>query len=201
MPLGDGQVASGGRAHVVIPAFAGALVFSIVSGAVAGSAGGWQAPATRCEVMAGSLRMPSALHGVVADLCRRSPTFRRQVARLTDAAGLRVTVRLVVVPSTSAWRAQTVIVQVGGHVQSADVQVPAGHTRLVAELIAHEFEHILEQLDGVDLKQWVGRSGVRRIGTDQAGGLIETERAHQVGRLVAGEYAAASAEMTSLRVR
>jgi len=188
---------------VVIPALASALVLAVVGSPrtepASGIVGGWQSPATRCEVMAGSLRIAPALHDVVADLCRRSPTFRRQVARLADADGLTVTVRLGAFQPTSSWRAQTVITQVGGHVRSADVQVPAGDGRLVAELIAHEFEHILEQLDGVDLKRWVGSSGVRRVGAPETG-PIETERANQVGRLVAGEYAGAAAELTA-RVR
>jgi hypothetical protein len=188
---------------VVIPALASALIFSIAGGSEAGSTAGWRSPATRCEVMAGSLRIAPVLRGVVADLCRRSPTFRRQVARLTDADGLTVTVQRLVVPPTSAslWRAQTMITRVGGRVRSADVQVPAGDARLVAELIAHEFEHILEQLDGVDLRRWLGRSGVRRVGADREGSPIETERAHEVGRIVAGEYAAAAAELTALKVR
>ena len=60
------------------------------------------------------------------------------------------------------WRAQAAITRVGGEVRSVNVLVPAGGHRLLAELIAHEFEHVLEQLDGVDLQRWVGRSGVRR---------------------------------------
>src|SRR4051794_28586959 len=106
-------------------AWASALVVAVAGGSEPGNAGGWRSPAARCEAMAGSLRVPAALHGVVADLCRRSPTFRRQVARLTEADGLTVTVRLVVLPSTSPCRAQTVIAQVDGQVRSADVQVPA----------------------------------------------------------------------------
>ena len=146
---------------------------------------------------------PRAAAAIVVDLCRRSPTFRRQVARLTDADGLTVTVHRLVLPptSTALWRAQTLITRVGGLVRTADVQVPAGDARMMAELIAHEFEHILEQLDGVDLKRWVGRSGVRRVGADREGSPIETERAHQVGRLVAGEYMAAAAEITAFKVR
>ena len=189
---------------MVIPALvASALVFAVAGGPEAGSAGGWRSPAARCEVMAGSLHIAPPLRGVVVDLCRRSPTFRRQVARLTDADGLTVTVHRLVLPppSTALWRAQTLITRVGGLVRSADVQVPAGDARLMAELIAHEFEHILEQLDGVDLKRWVGRSGVRRVGADREGSPIETERAQQVGRLVAGEYAAAAAEITAFKVR
>jgi hypothetical protein len=189
--------------NVIVPALASALVFAVAGGPEAGSAGGWRSPATRCEVMAGSLRVAPPLRGVVVDLCRRSPTFRRQVARLTDADGLTVTVTRLVMPpaSTSLWRAQTLITRVGGLVRSADVQVPAGDARLVAELIAHEFEHILEQLDGVELKRWVGRSGVRRVGADREGSPIETERARRVGRLVANEYAAGAAEITALKVR
>jgi len=185
---------------VVIPALASALVFSVVGGSVAGSAAGWRSPATRCEVMAGDLRIPPALRAVVVDLCQRSPTFRRQVGRLAEADGLTVTLYLIGSPSAS-WRAQTVITRVGGQVRSADVRLPIGEPRLVAELIAHEFEHILEQLDGVDLKRWVGRSGVHRVGADRANAAIETERARQVGRLVAGEYAAAAAELTAFKVR
>ena len=123
------------------------------------------------------------------------------MARLADAGGLTVTVRLVVLPSTSPCRAQTVIARVDGQVRSADVQVPAGHTRLVVELIAHEFEHIVEQLDGVDLRRWVGHGGVHRVGADQAAGPIETERARQVGLLVAGEYTASTMEIAALGVR
>ena len=183
----------------MIPALASALVLAVVGGPVTRPAGGWQSPATRCEIKAAALRIAPTLSSVVADMCRRSPTFRRQVARLADADGLTVTVRLGAFAPTSSWRAQTLITQVAGHVRSADVQVPAGQKRLVAELIAHEFEHILEQLDGVNLKRWIGHSGVRRVGARETG-PIETERANQVGRLVASEYAATAPELTA-RVR
>jgi hypothetical protein len=179
----------------------GAPPGAAAGGSVAGSAVGWRSPATRCEVMAGNLRITPAFLGVVVDLCRRSPTFRRQVARLSDADGLTVTVKRAAAPSTALWRAQTVITRVGGQVQVAEVQIPPGDGRLVAELIAHEFEHILEQLDGVDLKRWLGRCGVHRVGANREDSPIETERAHQVGRLVAGEYASAAVEMTALKVR
>ena len=79
--------------------------------------------------------------------------------------------------------------------------MPAGDARLVAELIAHEFEHILEQLDGVDLNRWVGHSGVRRVGGNREGSPIETERACQVGRLVAGEYMGSPGGAHGVKVR
>lgn len=188
---------------MVVTALATALMLAVAGGPAAGSVGGWRSPATRCEDMAGSLHIAPPLRGVVVDLCRHSPTFRRQVARLTGADRLTVTVHRLVTPrpSTALWRAHTVITRVGGLVRSADVKVPTGSAHLMAELIAHEFEHILEQLDGVELKRWVGRSGVRRVGADREDSPIETERAHRVGRMVAGEYAAATAEITAFKVR
>ena len=43
----------------------------------------------------------------------------------------------------------------------------------LTELIAHEFEHVLEQLDGVDLKALARAGEARRL----ADGAFETERA------------------------
>ena len=53
------------------------------------------------------------------------------------------------------------------------------------ELLAHEVEHIIEQLDGIDLaaKATVARSGVWSC----ADGTFETSRAVRVGTLVASE--------------
>jgi hypothetical protein len=55
------------------------------------------------------------------------------------------------------------------------------------ELIAHELEHIIEQLDDVDLAAKVSQpnSGVRATGDN--GNLFETTRAMRVGLQVARE--------------
>jgi hypothetical protein len=181
---------------------AGMLVVGGMLGAVPDAAAEPESPAARCADLAGDLQIEPALQPLVIEMCRSSSTFRRQVARLADADRVTVTVRQVVLPSTSAWRAQAAITRVGSEVQSVDVQVHAGGSRrLVAELIAHEFEHILEQLDGVDLKGWVGRSGVRRVGTGERDSPIATERARRVGRIVANEYMAANAGIAALKVR
>jgi hypothetical protein len=186
-------------AAAMVGVMAAVLVTGVSMGAPPGAAADPVAPAAQCEELAGRLRIEPGLEPTVIDLCRRSSRFRRQMARLTGIGGLAVTVRQVVYPPTSSWRAQAAITRVGGRLRSADVRVQPGTTRQLAELIAHEFEHILEQLDGVDLQRWVGHSGVRRIGPDAADSPIETERARQVGRLVAGEYAAATAEITAFK--
>ena len=53
-------------------------------------------------------------------------------------------------------------------------------------LIAHEFEHILEQLDGVDLRSMATRvaTGVHLV---PGSGHFETDRAIAAGRQVADE--------------
>jgi hypothetical protein len=96
-------------------------------------------------------------------------------------------------------RARTSITRVDGELRAAAVRVNAGDGLAVVELVAHEFEHILEQLDGVVLSAWAGRSGVYRVGGDATDGPFETERARQIGRRVAGEFAAATAETTARR--
>lgn len=163
--------------------------------------GAWMSPPARCEASAERLRVEPALRPVVADLCRRSATFRRQVIRLVRHTGLEVRLEPGQFSTFGRVRARSAITRVDGRLRTARVEVPSGNSVLQAELVAHEFEHILEQLDGVDLAAWAGRSGVYRVGSGDRDGPFETERARQIGRVVAAEYAAASGGITALRVR
>jgi hypothetical protein len=163
--------------------------------------GAWMSPPARCEASAEKLRVEPALRPIVADMCRRSPTFRRQVIRLARQADLEVRLQPGRFSTFGRVRAQSALTRVDGHLRTAVVEVPAGNSVLLAELVAHEFEHILEQLDGVNLAEWAGRSGVYKVGADDREGPFETERARQIGRVVAGEFAAATGEITALRVR
>ncbi len=145
------------------------------------------------------LRVEPVLRPVVIDMCRRSPTFRRQVIRLARQPGLDVRLQPGHFPTFGQVRARTALTNVDGRLRTAIVEVPAGASVLQAELVAHEFEQILEQLDGVKLAAWAGRSGVHRVGTNDRDGPFETERARQVGRTVAGEFAPATGAITALR--
>lgn len=167
----------------------------------AGAPGSWMPPAARCEAMAGRLKIAPALLPIVVEMCQRAPTFRRQVMRLARQRGLEVTVAPGHFTAAGRTRARTTMTLVDGQLRTASVAVPEGSPRLVVELVAHEFEHIVEQLDGVDLAAWNGRSGVYRVGGSAAGSAFETERAQQIGRLVAGEFLDAGAEMTAFRAR
>jgi len=116
-------------------------------------------------------------------MLRMSPTFRRQCTRLGQTSTLTVTIRRAI-PAGPGTLASTEILNVGEGRRYATVHLgPAADD---GELLAHEFEHIIEQLDGVDLAAMARRrdTGVRLIGET---GFYETDRARTVGRQVAEE--------------
>jgi hypothetical protein len=117
----------------------------------------------------------------------RSPTFRRQCARIAQAEDWRIQVMFQGVPFGDAWAKTNFENRNGAH--RAVVVLVVADARTV-ELIAHEFEHVLEQLDGVNLPhlEEIGARGVRRLSNHG----FETERAVEVGKRVAREFALVS---------
>jgi hypothetical protein len=113
----------------------------------------------------------------------RSPTFRRQCARLERAGNGRITIQ-VRNQGSFVFRAATFIQGEPGGRWRANVALFLFSD--IVELIAHELEHIIEQLDGVDLirSQQQGISGVTS-GHEH----YETARAAATGKRVAQEYA------------
>jgi hypothetical protein len=117
-------------------------------------------------------------------MLRISPTFRRQCTRLGQTSALTVTIRRAIPAGRGTALASTQIINVAeGRVYATVHLGPAADD---GELLAHEFEHIIEQLDGVDLAAMARRrdTGVRLIGES---GVFETDRARSVGRQVAEE--------------
>ncbi|HXG68247.1 MAG TPA: hypothetical protein VNO70_24340 [Blastocatellia bacterium] len=54
------------------------------------------------------------------------------------------------------------------------------------EMLGHEFEHLLEQIEAVDLKAEAGKGG--RVVYQNEDGFYETARAISAGRKVMAEY-------------
>ena len=109
-----------------------------------------------------------------------SPTVRAQFERIAATPGLEVHVGLSVALPPDR-QAQTEFRRSMSAPLSARVEI-ATPLRLIeyAEWLAHELEHVLEQIEGVHL---AGGSpelagGVSRL----ADGAYETERAHRAGR-------------------
>ena len=128
----------------------------------------------------------SAMYRPLVELMLRdSPTFRRQCVRIAGEPGL--TVRLNVNSSTqrSDLRAVTRLTRDAKGELTATIDI--GPLQDNQELIAHEFEHIIEQLDGIDL---AARAALPHTGVSAFGHNIttfETTRAQRIGRKVLTE--------------
>jgi hypothetical protein len=146
-----------------------------------------------CQVSASTLcvsSMPSnveagLLQPDVIELLQRSATFRHQCARIAATRVLRVSVHIGALTDKSA-RAQTTINRYEAGGIRADVTLRFSEDYL--ELLAHEFEHILEQVDGIKLRDEVaaGRAW------ETPSGAFETRRASDAGIRVRQEYEAVS---------
>jgi hypothetical protein len=125
---------------------------------------------------------------LLEDMLRQSATFRRQCVRIAGEPGVTVELKIAAAPWRSDIRAKTEI-----------SRKPAGHLRAVidiyplydnVELIGHEVEHVIEQLDEVDLASQARRrdTGVHSLAADSH--VYETARALRVGLKVTEEVRA-----------
>jgi hypothetical protein len=132
-------------------------------------------------VLPANVDLPRDLERTIRRIYERSPAFRAQCERIAAADNLRVTLRIdTSIPSRC--RAFTIVERRGYDVR-ADVHLPPSSA--LTELVAHEFEHVLEQIEGLDLRKLsrVKGSGVHEI----EGVVFETDRAQAAGRVVAAE--------------
>ena len=102
-----------------------------------------------CEVAQPSNIRTGMLQQEFIDLLQRSATFRRQCARIAATSVLRVTLHVGTTMDSRA-RAETIISRYEAGAIRAEVTLRFAEDYL--ELLAHEFEHIIEQIDGVSLR-------------------------------------------------
>jgi hypothetical protein len=127
-------------------------------------------------------------------MIRTSPTFRRQCRRIGAAKELRVFLRLEYQEGPDyGW---TALKRKNGRLIAADVRVRiSGPVADPVQAIAHELEHIVEDLDGVDRSVHLGSGQVWQ----RADGAFETRRAIETGLRVAREVESGSAIFESRR--
>jgi hypothetical protein len=114
------------------------------------------------------------LLGVIEEGWKRSPTLRQQCE---DLGAARAVIVLAWGKTDSQSHATTEIQRDSGGVVAARVTIPPVHNAL--ELVAHELEHVLETVRGVDheAESRRQRSGVwRAFGGFETGGAIESGR-------------------------
>ena len=128
-----------------------------------------------------SIALEHGLQPVVQSLLERSPKFRQQCRALAAAPHLRAKVSVSFQSAIGATRARTSFRQGQWGALAAEIEIRSALE--LTELIAHEFEHLIEQLDGVDLKALAREGEAHRL----ADGAFETDRAIAAGQQVAGE--------------
>jgi hypothetical protein len=145
-------------------------------------------------VLPRNINVPDVYVPWVEALIARSPTLQRQCALI--AAADRVMVQLSSGPRSSTFdRARTTFTRDRSGLRAA-VFVPVSSD--FAELLAHELEHVIEQIEGLNLRRLARhrQSGVRRIGNN----VFETARASDAGLAAAGEVWACSGSQCGARV-
>jgi hypothetical protein len=132
-----------------------------------------------------NLIVPRMFQSVVDSMLRGSPTFRRQCVRLANAPQMIVVLDWFQPQDTDRVRARTLISNAPDGRRYAAVAIRPVDDPV--ELIAHELEHVLEQLDEVNLPTLaaVPSSGVRRCDCQQE--TFETVRAVRAGRAASAE--------------
>ena len=124
-------------------------------------------------------------------LLQQSPTFKQQCLRIATTIVLRVQVRII--PTLKGSRGQTTIQRHDTGALRAHVQLAFGEDYV--ELLAHEFEHVLEQVEQVRLTE--------QLSTRQAWitptGAFETRRATEVGERARQECALLAVEAIEAR--
>jgi hypothetical protein len=129
-----------------------------------------------------NVRLSRDIHKRVKIMLQRSPTFRAQCQRLAEAPWVHVLVRYTVQFDSSTYRARSTFRRPQPELLIAMVDLSA--TADPAMWLAHEFEHLLEQMDGVDmakltadpLQAWEVRTQ-----------MFETRRAIRAGQAVSDE--------------
>jgi hypothetical protein len=135
--------------------------------------------------LAPNFSVASVYRDQVEQMLRRSRTFRRQSARIGAARHLAVELLGAGRQTGRAAAWTTIAHEPDGRLHASMTVAHVGRT---AELIAHELEHVIEQLDGVDLRHLsrVAESGVRRCDCASTE-AFETTRAIRIGLRVAEE--------------
>jgi hypothetical protein len=151
---------------------------------------GFSAPAATQDATSAGWSLPSNIQvdafltDTVAALQRKSATFRRQCDTIRAAGHVRVAITAVWMPRLMTEpRARASISRFAfGHLRAV-IEIPTNADHV--ELIPHELEHVIEQIEGIDLPALAsaGRQGVARV----MDGSFETARAKAAGLAAAAE--------------
>jgi hypothetical protein len=129
-----------------------------------------------------NLTMPATLRPLLEEVVRHSPTFRQQLQVLRRAPHVKMAIRYGDVNTWHVLRAESTVLRYEWGALQVDTQLYTA--RDVIEVIAHELEHVCEQIEGVDVRRLATQ---RHSGVYTVGPHFETRRATLIGRQVARE--------------
>ena len=120
--------------------------------------------ANQCRVLPANIQADDDVRQDIAQLLARSRILRRQCARIAAAPQVRVRVTMTPHVTAPLTRAQSVVRRYPSGLLFVDIELPVATTDFV-ELLAHEFEHVTEFIDGVDLRALAEARRCRRHAT------------------------------------
>jgi hypothetical protein len=132
----------------------------------------------------------SYLQSLTTEMARRSLTFKQQLLVLGAAPSLRARLRNTNrINSTIALARTTFGVSKTG-LLVADIEIPVAliFSRRDVEFIAHEMEHVIEQVEGINLAALAEKKGSGVYRVDMPGRPFETKRAKVAGQIVDREF-------------
>jgi hypothetical protein len=136
-----------------------------------------------CVEMPANVRVEPMLQPIVSSLLRQSETFRNQCRTIARTHAVRVEIRSAMPRALgSTPRAHATITRYEFGLIRAVIEVPVGGE--YAELLPHEFEHVIEIIEGIDLAERADHGdGVLEVGQ----GTFETTRAREAGHAASRE--------------
>jgi len=140
--------------------------------------------ATPCQPLPENIRVSEALRPSIVMLAAKSPTFRRQCAKIAASPNVYVGVAMATTSLGPGTRAHAVARRYETGILIVSVQIPPASEYI--ELVAHELEHVTELIEGEDLRALAidQPASVTRRRDD---GAFETRRARAAGEAAAYE--------------
>jgi hypothetical protein len=140
-----------------------------------------------CRSLPPNIQVDPELRPAVTQLLARSRTLRAQCLRIAASPSARVTVTVSIAPMGAGARARSVARRYGSRLLIVEVQIPPASREFV-ELLAHEFEHVTELIDGVDFRA-LAATGAGTVVGKWPDVSFESDRARDAGLLAAREVA------------
>ncbi len=129
-----------------------------------------------------NMGVPESLTPILEEALRRSPTFRHQMQELRRTPRVRMVISYGNLSTWHQLRAESTVYRYQWGALRVDTRLYT--VRDVIEVVAHELEHVCEQIEGVDVRALSHRAN---SGVYNVGGHYETRRAVLTGRQVAQE--------------